>query len=183
MQEARLGHLEILKGRIYDTLFLPENMPKNRAYMFAIPLGQYAGRRVKTWEHTNMFHPGSMAAPESFAIREVKCAFYQGGEFVNSDSGLYLGKLELWVPPDLIELVFDPIKLLASDDCKSLIAAPTGPYGEGFLELEDRVRPIIFTLETQHAFSVVLNLSEKPEVPTEFIAVLCGDRVTPVMDS
>lgn len=179
---SRVGHLEILRDRLYDTLFLPENMPNDKGYLFLNPLGQYAGRRIKQIEHTNMLQAGMMSSPEFFLIRKVKVAFYQGGEFVSPGSDLYDGDLQLITSPDHLEIRFTPLSGYASEDCRSVIATPPSKYGDGWLKYEHEHNPVIFQLETQRAFYFLLTLKNKPEVPTEFITVLEGDRGIAVMD-
>jgi hypothetical protein len=177
----RTGHIEVLKGRIYDTLFLPDNMPNDKGYLFLLPLGQYAGRKIKQIEHTNMLQPG-MIFPESFSIRQLKCAFYQGGEFVSADSDLYEGDLQLMTVPDHLETRFTPLSMYAAADCRSVIATPPSPYTNGWRDYEDKHHPVIMFLETHRAFHILLTLKNKPDVPTEFVCVLCGDHQVAVYD-
>lgn len=167
------GLMETVKDKLYDTLFLPENMPKLQAYAFALPLGQYAGRKMKTWEHTNLLCSGAMDAPRSFAIREVKCAFFQGGEYMHP----FPGALSLFISGNLVRSW--KLESISAEDCRSVICSPAGPYAEGFLELENRERPIITELESQVYFNFQLDLERKPDIPTEFVVVLVGDLYRP----
>lgn len=128
-----------------------------------------------------MMQAGMMSAPEWFAIRKIKCAFYQGGEFVSSGSDLYDGLLELMVPVERVSLQMH-LRGISAEDCRSVIATPPHEYGEGWLKYENDHHPVIFTLAPGHSFSFVLTLKNKPEVPTEFVTVLCGDHSIAVMD-
>ena len=175
---VNVKHPELTRTRdvLYDTLFLPENMPHDTAYMFVIPLGAYAGRKIKELEHTNMLMPGCLPAPEEFAIREMQCAFYQGGEWIEP----LLGTVRLQQRLDTVRewpCIPESAKaLVESQSLKSLIHMRRHLYGEGFLELADQKTPIITTLRTMEYFSCVLTLEHKPDIPTEFLVALAGDH-------
>ncbi len=160
----------VLHDHLYDTLFLPENMPANRAHLFVIPVGQYAGRKIKMFEHTNMFIPGSLPMPESFALREIRCAFYQNGEYIEPP----MGALHL----DLLgrRVTSFPLSAITSDTCRSLTCVRPQPYGEGFKELADKQTPVIAKLEAQYYFSCILELDEHSDTKMEFLTVLIGDH-------
>lgn len=54
---------------IFDTLFLPENLgSQSNIHAFCIPLGQYAGRRVKDIADTNMMMCGMLPSPDTFDV-------------------------------------------------------------------------------------------------------------------
>jgi hypothetical protein len=159
-----------VKDHLYDTLFLPENMPHEISNMFVIPVGCYAGRKIKELEHTNMQMCGCLPAPEEFGVREIQCAFYQGGEWIAP----FPGRLKLQVGLR-IELSF-PTSNIHNPHARSLTHVPPHPYGKGFLELEDRERPILSRLRTMEYFTCILELERKPDIPTDFLAVLIGDH-------
>ena|SRR5579863_922265 len=168
--------MHIVKDHLYDTVFLPENMPNDKAYLFAIPVGHYAGHKIKTFEHTNMLVCGMLPAPESFHLREVKCAFYQAGEYLQPLPGfLHLERcgqrLHTW-----------PLSEIADEDCKSLTCVRQCDYSEDFREYEDKHHPVIKSFEQHEHFGFVLELPEKPEIPTEFLVVLGGDHIVPVRE-
>jgi hypothetical protein len=59
--------LKTVRDCLYDTLFLPENMPHEKAYLFVNPVGQYAGRKIKGPDHTNILK-GDHLIPENVSI-------------------------------------------------------------------------------------------------------------------
>lgn len=161
---------KLLYDRLYDTLFLPENMPQNRAHLFAIPVGQYAGRKIKTFEHTNMVMPGCLPMPESFGIRQVKCAFYSNGEYIEPRPGV----LHLESCGSRVQ-TFN-LSEISSDSCKSIICLRPVPYAKGFKELADKATPIFKKLEAQYYFSCILEMDSASNDKLEFLAVLLGDH-------
>jgi hypothetical protein len=170
-----------VKDCLYDTLFLPENMPHEISHMFVIPQGCYAGRKMKAVEHTNMQMCGCLPAPEEFGVREIRCAFYRGGEWIDPlpdtlklQRGLQIIRTRPTIPPTAEELV-------KSRDLRSLTYFQRQPYAKGFLELADQKTPIFVTLRTQEYFTCILELERKPDILTEFLAVLIGDHfISPV---
>jgi hypothetical protein len=168
--------MQIVKDHLYDTLFLPENMPNDKAYLFASPVGQYAGRKIKMFDHTNMVMGGMLPAPETFSIREVKCAFYQGGEYLDPLPGV----LHLQVGIDRIASF--SLSEIADAACSSLKCVRPHDYPEGFREFEDQHRPVIAEIDQQRYFACILEMQTKPEIPTEFIVVLVGDHCVPVRE-
>lgn len=170
------GTYKILKDHIYDTLFLPENMPDHIAYLFIIPLGQYAGRKIKMHDHTNMVLGGCLPAPERFSLREIKCAFYQGGEFIEPFPG------KIYVEKRMERVLACDVSGLIDTQCKSLLCQRPHEYPEGFRQIEDDRHPIICTFEQLEYFSVFIELERKPDIPTEFVVVLAGDHYVPVME-
>lgn len=171
-----LAELTRTRDVLYDTLFLPENMPQNTAHMFTIPMGCYAGRKIKQLEHTNMQMTGCLPAPEEFSVREMQCAFYQCGEWIDPLPGTLLLHQRLETVREWPCIPESARALVESQSLKSLIHAPRHLYGEGFLELADRETPIITTLRTQEYFSCVLTLERKPDIPTDFLVALVGDH-------
>ena len=162
-----------LKYNLYDTLFLPENMPGDKAHLFTIPMGCYAGRKIKELEHTNMQMCGCLPAPEEFGVREIQCAFYQGGEFIDA----FPGSLKLQQRLDVVLNL--PTRNIQNPHLRSLTHVARHPYAKDFLELADTETPILTKLRTMEYFTCILELERKPDIPTEFLAVLIGDLFAP----
>lgn len=68
--------LEIVRDAIFDTLFLPENLRAGKGILFCIPLGQYAGRQLKGYEHTSMYCAGMLDAPKKFLVQSIHCHLF-----------------------------------------------------------------------------------------------------------
>ncbi len=66
------GVLQLVYDCLFDTVFLPENIGANLTYLFVIPIGNYAGRRLKQPSDTNMVCSGMLPAPEKFLIRSFR---------------------------------------------------------------------------------------------------------------
>jgi hypothetical protein len=158
------------KGVLYDTLFLPENMPHEISNMFVIPLGCYAGGKIKEREHTNMQISGCLPCPEQFGVRGIKCGFYQGGERIDP----VWGTLTLQI--GLRKIKTFPLSEIWHPSCRSLTYHERHRYVEGFLELEDKDNPIVATIGTMEYFTCILELPKKPDIPTDFLAVIFGDH-------
>lgn len=89
------GVLEIFKSRIYDTVFLPENVRLGQARAFTIPYGQYAGRVLKQKTETNMQICGMLPAPEKFVIERLCCALRDGCGYIGTANRWWDGVIEL----------------------------------------------------------------------------------------
>jgi len=165
--------VEILKSKLYDTLFLPENLVKGKGHLFAVPIGQYAGRKIKSWEHTNLLCAGAMDAPRSFVMRQVRCAFYQGGEFISPMAGV-LRFQQLGKSAKAFNL-----ESITSEGCKSYICEPDWIPSRDYLKREDEDHPCICELKSQEWFGFELELERDPDIPTEFVLVLLGDLWRP----
>jgi hypothetical protein len=76
--------------------------------------------------------------------------------------------------PDLMERLKHPWP-----SCRSLTYHERHRYAEGFLELEDKNNPIVATIQTMQYFTCILQLPEKPDIPTDFLAVIFGDHFVP----
>jgi hypothetical protein len=171
------GILTLVQDVLYDTAFLPENLGSgNRVQMFSIPIFSYAGRKIKEYEHTNMQMCGCLPSPEEFGIREIRCAFYQGGEWIEPFPGTLKLQQRLQVVHEQPTIPIDAEDLVESRHLRSLTHFQRHPYAKGFLELADKKTPIITQLRTQEYFTCILELDRKPDIPTEFLVVLMGDH-------
>jgi hypothetical protein len=77
MPSPRITPITMLATRdtIFDTLFLPENFGSQLIlHAFAIPLGLYAGRRIKEASDTNMLMPGMLQSPDTFDVQGIGIA-------------------------------------------------------------------------------------------------------------
>jgi hypothetical protein len=67
------------RDTLFDTLFLPDNLgSQSNIHAFTIPLGQYAGRRVKDVSDTNMLMAGMLPPPETFDVQELSVVIADG---------------------------------------------------------------------------------------------------------
>jgi hypothetical protein len=156
-------------------------MPHEISHMFVIPLGCYAGRKIKELEHTNMQMCGCLPSPEEFGVREVRCAFYQAGEWIEPLPGTLKLQRGLQICGEWPTIPTEAKDLVDSRSLRSLKYVHPAPYAKGFLELAEQKTPIFVKLRTQEYFTCILELKRKPDIPTEFLAVLIGDHfISPV---
>lgn len=155
-----------LKDCLYDTAFLPENLGSGSLVrMFQIPMGCYAGRKIKELEHTNMVMQGCLPAPEEFGIYDIRCGFYQGGEYLDP----LPGKIEL--QQRLLTVARFPLAEIAAPGVRSLThMRPHKPPAW------ENPNAVLTQLHAMEYFAVIVNLERKPDIPTELVVALVGDH-------
>ena len=114
------GVLEIVKDSIYDTLFIPENLVNGRGVLFCIPLGQYAGRIIKQYEHTNVLCAGMLPAPNKFLVQSIHCCILSGTMLIPTADRIWDATFTL---ESMMKAVLTcPLRDIADDDTMFLIA-------------------------------------------------------------
>jgi len=90
------GFLELVRSVVFDTLFVPENIVRGKSTLFVIPFGQYAGRTIKTLDHTSMLQCGMLDSPKKFLIRKLRIGFYDSAErFIPVSHRIWMGGFAL----------------------------------------------------------------------------------------
>ncbi len=187
----RQGLMRFIKDCIFDTAFLPENVSAGRVMMFVIPVGQYAGRQIKNYHHTNMLQGGMMCAPEKFFIDSLHTSFVRSdlygkdfwAEEIPQQSKLWDGTLRLdslgrtvreWQLRDLIDLkCVEMVK-------DSMQRRESKKFIDADIDIVNR-EPDDMLLEQQACFNFLLE-TRHANVPLDLLVVAQGVRAIPVFD-
>lgn len=174
-----------VRDTIFDTLFLPENLGNGfKATAFAIPLGQYAGHRVKQAEDTNMLMCGMLDAPCTFDVQGV-------GVWINGAvPGDRWWNGTLFFQVNINPILSGPISDFADASLPKTIRDRTGPLCR--IENKKRVylRPLldvsaahaekrITEIRQQEYFGCRFEFANRPDRPLQLVVGISGIRYFP----
>lgn len=169
------GALQPKQGLIYDTIFLPENLCQRTCTAFCIPVGQYAGRLIKQFEHTNMLMAAMLPSPEKFTVQKISIAIKDGYGFIGTENRWWdgEGKLQIYGESQILRL-----RELADKTLPQRIQywmSATEAFARNFPTIEpDQKIPVLANIDTQMYFHARFELDHDFNVPMELQIALEG---------
>jgi hypothetical protein len=165
-----------VKEIIFDTIMLPENVchPSQMATAFVIAVGQYAGRALKDYRHTNILQPGMLCAPQQMAVHSLSTALRNiGGNYISIEDRWWDGNLDFSV--GFRTTVSGPIRSFA--DRRLLYEISEIPSSEA-ADPADFPEPIA-VIRQQECFSCRLSFKHAVNVPLDLVIGLRGILYVP----
>jgi len=144
------GILEFVKDAIFDTAFVPENLYNGKCSLFVIPLGCYAGRNIKGYEHTNMLQAGCLDAPKKFLIKSFHCGLFESGNFVPSTHRVWDARFVLESMGE--HIIESPLREIADQSIRELIRR--GRREQKDCNIQEIVSPLTDTAEFEKQIQI-----------------------------